>query len=285
MRKAVITAVALVFFCILCGFTPRMPEMFDGADLFTAEEEERLLEEAEKTEERTRTQIIFLTYEDAGGRSAEKYTDDFCDDREFGYGGDEEKTFMMLAIDMDNREVYVKTGGTAIARVTDREIEYILDGIFEWMPDGDYVRAAEAFLEAAEKALEEDIFYEASADGEYEYDAGERGQNRNDYGSKREKESVTVTDIFIRFLISMAAGGAAVGLMLLRRKTGNRPGNAAYMASSPRVIRRSDRYINTTVVKTRINTDKHSGSSGGGSGGSFHTSSGGSSYGGGGRSF
>ena len=115
MKKAVTTAAALICFCMLCGFTPRMPEMFDGADLFTAEEEKRLLEEAEKTAERTETQIVFLTYEDAGGRSTEKYTDDFCDDREFGYG-DEEKSFMMLTIDMDNREVYVKTGGTAIAR-------------------------------------------------------------------------------------------------------------------------------------------------------------------------
>lgn len=285
MKKAVTTAAALICFCMLCGFTPRMPEMFDGADLFTAEEEKRLLEEAEKTAERTETQIVFLTYEDAGGRSTEKYTDDFCDDREFGYGGDEEKTFMMLAIDMDNREVYVKTGGTAIARVTDREIEYILDEVFEWMPDRDYYRAAETFLEAAEKALEEDLFSDTAAGGEYGYGADEREPDRTGYGPEPEKEAATAKDILMRFLIAVGVGGAVTGLMLLGRKTGSRPGNAAYMASSPRVLHRSDRYINTTVVKTRINTDKDSGSSGGGSGGSFHTSSGGNSYGGGGRSF
>ncbi len=289
MKKTVITVTALVLFCMLCGFTPRLSEMFDGADLFTAEEEERLSREAEQLAEQTKTEIIFLTYDDAEGKNTEQYTDDFCDDREFGYGGNEEKSFMMLAIDMDNREVYVKTGGTAIARVTDREIEYILDEIFVWMPEGDYNRAAETFLEASREALEEDIFFDAAANGEYGYDANERGQEQNGPGSTKGKESaavsepVTASDIFIRFLIAAVAGGAAVGLMLLGRKTGGRPGSAPYMASSPRVVRRSDRYINTTVVKTRINTDNHSGSSGGG--GSFHTSSGGNSYGGGGRSF
>ena len=128
MKKTVITVTALVLFCVLCGFTPRLSEMFDEADLFTAEEEERLSREAEQLAEQAKTEIVFLTYDDAEGKDTEQYTDDFCDDREFGYGG-EEKSFMMLAIDMDNREVYVKTGGTAIARVTDREIEYILDEI------------------------------------------------------------------------------------------------------------------------------------------------------------
>ena len=145
MKKTVITVTALVLFCVLCGFTPRLSEMFDEADLFTADEEERLSREAEQLAEQAKTEIVFLTYDDAEGKDTEQYTDDFCDDREFGYGG-EEKSFMMLAIDMDNREVYVKTGGTAIARVTDREIEYILDEIFVWMPEGDYNRAQRHFL-------------------------------------------------------------------------------------------------------------------------------------------
>lgn len=271
MRKIRIMAVALALFCVFCGFTPRLSEMFDEADLFTAEEEESLTREAEQLAKDLETEVVFLTYDDAEGKDAEWYTDDFCDAREFGYGGDEEKSFVMLAIDMDNREVYVKTGGSAIARVTDREIEYILDEIFRWMSEGSYYQAAEAFLEASRKAMEEDIFSEASGPG-------------NDDKEQAKKESVTASDIFIRLLISMLVGGAAVGLMLLGRKTGGKPGSAPYMASSPRVLRRSDRYINTTVVKTRINTDNNSGHSSGG-GGSFHTSSGGNSYGGGGRSF
>lgn len=294
MKKTVITMAVLILFCMLCGFTPRLSEMYDEADLFTAGEEESLVSGAEKLADQTETEIVFLTYDDAQGKDAERYTDDFCDEREFGYGGGGEKSFMLLAIDMDNREVFVKTGGSAIDRVTDREIEYILDEIFEWMPEGSYYEAAQVFLEASRRALSEDIFQEASG-------TGNDGQEPEDYDGVREqapysaaqegnvretaekKKSVTASDILIRFLISAAAGGAATGLMLLGRKTGSRPGSAPYMASSPRVVRRSDRYINTTVVKTRINTDNHSGSSGGG--GSFHTSSGGNSYGGGGRSF
>lgn len=298
MKKTVTMAAALALFCMLCGFTPRLAEMFDEADLFTAKEEESLVSEAKELAEQTETEIVFLTYDDAKGKDAERYTDDFCDAREFGYGGGEEESFMMLAIDMDNREVYVKTGGSVIARVTDREIEYILDEIFVWMPEGSYYQAAAAFLEASRKALEEDIFLEAAGAGAddgvrepggydktQEQNAYHTDQDRNAYGTAAKEEPVTASDILIRLLIAMLAGGAAVGLMLLGRKTGSRPGSAPYMASSPRVVRRSDRYTNTTVVKTRINTDNHSGSSGGGSGGSFHTSSGGHSYGGGGRSF
>lgn len=298
MKKTVITMAALVFFCMLCGFTPRLTEMFDDADLFTAREEESLAGEAEKLADQTKTEIVFLTYDDAQGKDVEWYTDDFCDEREFGYGGDEEKSFLLLAIDMDNREVFVKTGGSAIDRVTDREIEYILDEIFVWMPEGDYYKAAEAFLEASQRALDEDIFSEASGQSDYVGQAPENygsAQERDTYSMAQERNArdrieedapVTASDILIRFLISVSVGGAAVGLMMLGRKTGGRPGSAPYMASSPRVLHRSDRYINTTVVKTRINTDNHSGTSGGGgSGGSFHTSSGGNSYGGGGRSF
>ena len=59
MKKAVTTAAVLICFCMLCGFTPRMPEMFDGADLFTAEEEKRLLEEAEKRRNGLRHRLFF----------------------------------------------------------------------------------------------------------------------------------------------------------------------------------------------------------------------------------
>jgi len=45
MKKTVIMAAALVFLCVLCGFTPRLSEMFDEADLLTAKEEESLTDE------------------------------------------------------------------------------------------------------------------------------------------------------------------------------------------------------------------------------------------------
>ncbi len=243
----------------------RTAEMFDLAGLFTPEEEKKLLEKAEAGAEKTATEMVFLTYDDAGGKSTEAYTDDFCDEQALGYDPDDrEGAFVMLAFDMDNREIFVKTGGTAIDRIGDDEVEEILDAVFARMPEeGErYYEAAAAFPDAAVTALSE--------------------------GSGQGKPSVWEENMAVRVLVRLSAaalaGAGATALALAGRKTGKRAGAAAYMGSEPRVVRQSDRFINTTVIKTRI-PDQSSGGNRPSGGGSSHVSSGGRSYGGGGRSF
>lgn len=258
-RLTVITAVFVIVSALLSGFTPVLTGMFDQADLFTDEEEQNLIRQAEQAAAQTQTQVVFLTYEDAGGRSTEQYTDDFCDARIFGYENTDDGAFIILVIDLDNREIFIKTGGSAIRRVSDREIEQILDQVFAKLPeDGDsYYESALAFISAAANALQSD---EAAG----------------------KEEGSPVASVILRLLLSMLIGAAAVGILLLGRKTGQKADAAVYLHTTPRVVRQSDRFINTTVTKTRINTESSSGSHGGGS---SHTSSGGRSYGGGGRKF
>lgn len=241
--------------------SPRAPEFYDFADLFTEKEEEGLLAEALAAEPSLQVQFVFMTVEDAQGKSTEKYSDDFCDDKGFGYDPAEpEGAFVMLIIDMDNREVYIKTGGSAISRIDDNDIEDILDEFFYWMPeDGEsYYKAASAFLSETARVAKEVPTQESVAE-----------------------KRVRLQMIFIPVCLVVAA--IAIGIMILQRKTGKEVSASAYMGSSPRVVRSFDRYLHTTTVRTRIEENRSSGGSGGG--GSFHTSSGGHSYGGGGRSF
>ncbi len=243
---------------------PRLAEMFDEADLFTVQEEGDLLEEAQEAARRTETEVVFLTYDDARGKSTEDYTDDFCDEKKPGYDpADREGAFIMLALDMDNRMIFVKTGGTAIDRVGDGEVEEIVDQVYRRMPaEGEsYYAAASAFVDEAVTALES---------------SGAPG------AASGPMENPAVR-ILLRALLAVLIGAGATAILLAGRKTGKGAGTAAYMGSEPRVVRRSDRFINTTVVKTRIQNENHSG--GGSGGGSSHVSSGGRSYGGGGRSF
>lgn len=258
-RTVVFAAIFLLLSVLLCGFTPVLTGMYDQADLFTAEEEQKLLREAEQVAEQTQTQVVFLTYEDAGGKTTEQYTDDFCDANIFGYENTDDGAFIALVIDLDNREIFVKTGGSAIRRVSDREIEQILDRIFARMPEegGRYYEPALAFVSAASDALQ-------SVEGS---------------GAEEQNPAVNVA---LRLVLSMAIGAVVVGVMLFGRKTGTKASAAVYLQTTPRVVRQSDRFINTTVTKTRINTESSSSSHGGGS---SHTSSGGRSYGGGGRKF
>ena len=83
--------------------------VYDDAALLTPEEIETLESELNAAGEKTGWNILMLTTDDTNGKTTQEYADDFFDAiTENGDG-------VALLIDMQNREIYISTGGIAIS--------------------------------------------------------------------------------------------------------------------------------------------------------------------------
>lgn len=106
--------------------------VFDMADLLT-EDEEASLEKMAKKYEKYDVSIIFMTTDNAEGKTTQDYSNDFYDSHNFRPDG------VMFSIDMDNREIYIDTVGRCIEMITDDNVNSALDVSYSYATDGDYV--------------------------------------------------------------------------------------------------------------------------------------------------
>ena len=244
--------------------------VFDDAMLFSAEEVQTLTARIAKITEATGLDFAVVTTDDAGGKTAQDYADDFYDSHGFGAGS--QNSGALLLIDMDNREAYISTVGYAISLYTDRRIEAMLDDIFAYLPDGAYYQSATAFLDSAEKYA-----LQGTPDGTPErYDP--------DTDSLVVYHGYSAGEIVLAIVIPLAAAGAVfLTVFLIYNRDKQTVSYPFRQQSQVSLTRSEDVCINKTLPSRVIQTN--SGSSGGGGGSSTHSSSGGVSHGGGGRRF
>lgn len=291
MRRICAVLLLLMAIC-LCGYSELDPKIFDDAKLLSAAEEETLQQEIVEVAKKLSLDVIIVTTDDAQGKSAERYADDFYDDHAFGYEKDNGSGILLL-IDMDNREAYISTAGVAMEMYTDRDVYDMLDyEIMTYLADGNYYRACHAFVACLEEygtnaEVATNGYYDAEKDAFVEYTKEELSASRREEALK---QVFSAGNILTRLGIGMLIGAAGVGLMVLNVRKSKAPGGRVYMKpGSERIRDRQDYRVNTTVTTRRI--QRSSGSSGGGGGrsSSGHTSShrsgSGRSHGGGGRKF
>lgn len=235
--------------------------LFDDAALFSESESEALREELSEIREKQALDVIIVTTQTTEGKSARAYADDFLDNGGYGYG--DEKSAILLLIDMGNREIYISTQGAAIDYFSDARIELMLDHIYKYAADDRFYKAAKAFLK------DTDLYMNVPRD-------------------VVPKEPLMVTDVIFMVLISCLVGAAAAlaAWLLARKGTRVRVHAGDYlMDGSVRLTAERDILVNSITTKRHIERDTDSHSGGGGEGSSTHMSSGGVSHGGGGRSF
>ena len=255
--------------------------VYDYANLFTYDEEEALEELAKSVELKAETEFYVLTIDDAEGKSAMEYADDFGDNGRFGYE-EEYGTYIVMLIDMDNREVWISTSGRAIEYLNDYRIDKTLDDVFEYMPDGRYYKAAEAYIKTAGRYMLSDPSDDYKSD-DYNYDDTYDDTYYYDDGTYSEDLSTSEL-VIVSFVVSAVVSGIVLVIMLCGAKTKMTAGSADYIGQGGLMINhRDDTFTHTTTVKRKIETD--SGTRSGGGGSSVHRSSGGHSHGGGGRRF
>ena len=294
-KKNIITVICVTLLCslLLCGYGSYKEgdqRVFDDAELLDELEEQTVQEEIEKTIEKLSMDIIVVTIDDAYGKSAMAYADDYYDEHGFGYG-DSYGPGILFLIDMDNREIYLSTAGQAIAQFTDGEIDQMLDSIYYWMAEGRWYDACMEFVYqvdeyADNEELDQNVYYDKDTDTFVEYTEDELKAIRRKAAMER---ILSPGSILGKLGIAMVIGAVSVLIMRINVNRNTVPGGRVYMkAGSGQIRQRYDHKTNTTVTKRHIprnNTSSGTRSGGGGGHSSVHRSSAGRSHGGGGRKF
>lgn len=270
--KKFAAVLVLLYVLLATGFgayaAAQEQRVYDHAGLFTDEQRSLLEQKITVLRENTGMDAVVVTTDNAGGKSAMEYADDYYDYNGFGTGVD--YSGVLFLVDMDNREAYISTCGKMIDYLTDARIEAVLDKAYNKLTGGDYYAAANIALEQI---------------GVY-YDSGvPKGQYRQDeYGNITRYRSITASEVIVCALIALAVGiGGIVAVYVKYQKPATVYKYPFKQKSALRLTGQEDVFVNRIVTQHRIETSSSSGSGGGRS--STHRSSSGRSHGGGGRKF
>lgn len=232
--------------------------IYDDAALLTPEEIETLESELDAAGEKTGWNILMLTTDDTNGKTTQEYGDDFFD--AIAENGDG----VALLIDMDNREIYVSTGGIAIQYLTDARIDTIVNDGYEPISNGEYEQCLSVMLKDVLAYYDEGI-----PSNQYEYEETD--------------EDITSAEYVVTSVILALIPGAIVFLVLVLfcKLRNHKYTYDAHESGTVNIKKHSDVLVNTVVTHRHIEEKKaeDSGRS------TVHTSSSGVKHGGGGKKF
>ena len=251
------------------------PRVNDLANLLSLDEIESLEQELNILSETYQMETVIVTTNDAKGKTATAYADDFYDTNGYGYGDNWDG--VLFLIDMDNRELAISTSGLSAKYLDDRRIDTLMDTIAPYLTDAHYYQGCITFINGVESYFESGI----PSDSHLTFEDGKKPFT-NSYGNPLTAKNyliyagiaflaALVVAFIVRFIISY--------LYKHPRHTvpATLPDNLSVNYSE-----KHDQFISTHTTKTKIQS---SGSGGGGGGSSMHRSSSGRSHGGGSRGF
>ena len=273
----------ILLFVLLMAPAVSMAEeqVIDRAGIFRDAETAEMIAVIERIEQEHQVDMVVLTTYDVPDDYSESmwrirdYADDFYDNGGYGMGVDH--SGMLILVDMNNRAVWLSTGGVMIDYITDAREESILDRAYEHLSYGGYGSGVCAALERVEYYMNK-----GRQEGSFRYDEA-TGQRLSGYYN-------TLTSGEMG-LAALAGGGAALVIwMSISGSYHMRGSTYSYDRStnSNIVLTRDDEAFVRQFSRRTLRNTGTQGSSGGGSrsgGSGVHRSSGGRSHGGGGRRF
>ncbi|MEY8354737.1 TPM domain-containing protein [Lachnospiraceae bacterium 54-53] len=292
-QRAVLLAVLMLVLTVFAGNmrvwaeSPETGEgsagqrVFDEAGLFSGKEAEELEARIRSMKNEMNMDVVIVTADDAAGKTAGGYAEDFYIDGGFGVGKD--YSGVLFLIDMDNRELYILPVGKMNRFLTDERWNAILDDAYQAVSNEEYGVCAGSFLSGVSK------YYEAGIPGgQYNYD--------KETGKISVYRSIRWYEAALAVLTGLIAAGVSCGSVVRQysmKKEWGRAQNSlmAYRADCRFLYSdQADNLVNKTV--THVIIPRNNGGGGRGGGGGFssggrsttHTSSG-RTMGGGGRKF
>lgn len=241
----------------------------DTAGLLSDTEKQEVAEETGQIAEETGWCIYAISTEDAEGKSAQEYADDYFDAYATKSDG------VAVLIDMDNREIAISTSGEAIHYLNDERIDKILDDAYYDVSDGDYAACYETMLNGVEWAYQKGIPSDAHT---YNEETGEVVYHRQ----------LDLADIVIAVVLAVLTW-LAVYFGVAGKYKFKHSGYTYDFHSFGNVslTNTEDRYVNQIVTHRRIPKPQNNGGGGSGTSGrsTVHTGSSGAMHGGGSRKF
>nr|WP_314465789.1 TPM domain-containing protein [uncultured Clostridium sp.] len=220
--------------------------VFDDAGLFKADQKKEFEATIQSMKKEMNMDVVIATADDAGGRTAKEYAENFYIERKFGVGSDYRG--VLFLIDMDNREMYILPVGKMNRFLTDKRWNAILDDAYKQISQGDYAACARTYLDGVMKYYREGI-----PGGQYNYDA--------DTGKISVYRSIQWYEAALAVLMAAAAGAAVCGGVMSRYSMGKERGRAHNSLMSYRAdcefhySQRNDNLVNTSVTHVIIPRD------------------------------
>lgn len=231
-------------------------KIYDFADLYTDSEEKDLYNEVNSYIQSYNMDLVIVTINRNNKSSPQEYADDFYDYNDFGISNNRDG--VLFLIDMQNREIYMSTTGTAIEMYNDYRINEALDSVYTYMSDEDYYEGTSNYI---------DIIKDYAASGY---------PNNSTISNKGDRPSLITT-----MLVSLIITIIIMGILISKNKMVRKATTAEEYLNkeSVNIKNISDILVSSNTTKQKI---EHNTSSGGSS--THHSSSGGS-HGGGGHRF
>lgn len=237
----------------------------DNADLLTQTEENELSEKLQDISDELQFDVVVVTTNSTGSKTATEYADDYFDYNGYGRGSNNDGALFL--VDMGNRKWAISTSGYGIEAIVDSALDDMEEEIVPYLKSGDYDGAFNEFAD-----LTYDIVNDAKNGKSYSNSTTSTTKNHKNIG----------TNLIVAF--SIGAGISLIIILVYRSKL--KPVKfqkeaKEYIVPGSFNLRRSDDvflYFNITKVPIPKNNDSDDS-------GSFHSSSSGSSHGGSSGSF
>lgn len=229
--------------------------LIDEADILTEFDEEWLIDHIEEVSEKYNFDVVILTLNDLGGKTATEFADDYYD-----YNGYRDDGILLL-ISMAERDWAVSTKGYGITAFTDAGIDHIMENILPDLSEGNYYHAFSCFVDHCDD-------YVKSANNGTIYDV--ENLPKGDFPFFQN----VIIALVVGFIIAFIATAVMKGQLKSVRAVYNA---ASYIKSGSFSITESrDLFLYSTIAKTPRQQSNSSGKGGS----SRHFSSSGSSHGG-----
>ena len=253
MKKIVCAAFcALLIFTFSFGlFAADFPLLTDEAGLLSVDEYSSLENELSEVSEKLGWDIIVITLNGLGGKTPEKYADDFMDEN--GFRNSDTFDAALLLVSMEDRDVHVATSGECINALDE---DYVSNVVITYLGEGDYYGAFERFIDECENPTYPDD-YDDEEPVKKDFNAGSSG--------------------IISAIVGVITSFVSTGKMKSKLKSvGKKQTAAGYVRKeSFSLVDERDTFLYSSVSRTAISRDDNRSG-----GGNTHVSSGGHTYGG-----
>lgn len=237
----------------------------DNADLLTQTEENELSEKLQDISDELQFDVVVVTTNSIGSKTATEYADDYFDYNGYGRGSNNDGALFL--VDMGDRKWAISTSGYGIEAIVDSALDDMEEEIVPYLKSGDYDGAFNEFAD-----LTYDIVNDAKNGKSYSNSTTSTTKNHKNIG----------TNLIVVF--SIGAGISLIIILVYRSKLKpvkfQKEAKEYIVPGSFNLRRSNDVFLYFNITKVPIPKNNDSDDSG-----SFHSSSSGSSHGGSSGSF
>lgn len=277
-RKISIIALVVIFVLLIgqvTAFAAETPNVKDYLDFLKSEELNDIQGLIENTKKDYNLDVVVVIVEDTEGKSSRDFADDYYDYNGFGVGND--KSGLLMLVNMEQREVWISTTGKAIDIFTDNRISDMVRAVTGYLSNADYYNASREFIakirlyaDMGVPSGQHRVDTEASDGGVSGQQSGKSTTYLGRVGRMASSLPVYIVALIISILATIVVSLSSKGQVTTTNRTYEERDSFELTGTMDDYLRESTTRVK--IQRSSSSSSTHSGSSGtshGGGGGSF----------------